>query len=70
MKIFSVKFGGVASFGGTSEQSAEVFFPSKVSRYMVAVFIGKASLHRQVTINRPINCVGFSLCWVSDIGVI
>ena len=68
MKIFSVKFGGVASFGGTSEQSVEVF-PSKVSRYMVAVFIGKA-LHRQVTINRPINCVGFSLCWVSDVGVI
>jgi len=25
MKVFSMKFGGVVSFGGTSKQSAEVF---------------------------------------------
>ena len=48
--FFSAKFGGVASFGGTSGQSMEVcsakslfftnsvkFYPAKVSRYMVFI---------------------------------
>ena len=42
-KVFTAKFGGMASFGNTSKQSAEILFstnlqkfsPAKVSRYMV-----------------------------------
>ena len=43
MKVFSTKFGGMASFGGTSEQSAKVcsaniYFPPICERFILQKF--------------------------------
>ena len=43
MKVFSTKFGGMASFGGTSEQStkvcsANIYFPPICERFILQKF--------------------------------
>ena len=71
MEVVFAKFGGMASFGGTSEQSAKVFcenfFPNlqkfsspKVSRYTVVMFmVLQCNVHVLVCI---INSYSGAIC--------
>ena len=61
-KVFSVKFGGVASFGAAQASNSRKFSPSKVSRFTVFCTVSKLSIS-YVHVSAPGKSQNCSQCF-------